>query len=560
MLPDLPEVFLYLLCNQLSYEDVLVLRSTCKRLKEFVDRKQFTKLNLFMRNTPYPRKLFYTGELVGYPNSFRVDWGCLGIFTNDRFRAQFSNVQKIAIFSEKVYESVPDSDWIDFDLTNLNCFKALRHLEIDNFRQSMLFGELNLPELRIATFGNSVGLKLQCPKLRALKFCSYCLELSSDTDQLEYLDYDYQYQYNTYIVKRISPNLQRLSTICLQTIDCLLQFLSDLKTSTLCLPSLSRIRVGDLGYWGGFERLDELIDRLEDLKRDSRTKHIEFIFLGDPIRSPGELRKIANLIGTYDSEFHEIDKFGGVTDCSLPFLNRDPKLKFLFPAVGRGSPFKEDTELSPERIEELRELRTMSLRKEYEGQLSPSTIELYVSICKSLSRMFLYNQTLTERVLEKMSDLMNLQLMWIFDCQVETLKPLAKCPNLGYVNTDIVPSSDELSLLFKNCRTLECINVDPKNKIFEVRVLRTMAPKRHRVILAGVRDFQFDALQPALDFYSEKFLPNIEHLQASGKAEDENNYYALLDALKKDYENQYNIPSRSAKNSLRPPFQLVKRS
>ena len=81
MLQDLPELVLDFLCvHQLSYEDV----------KGFVDGRQLTKMNLFIRKYPYHHRLFYTDEPIGYPHSYLSN--VLSILDAPRFGEQFANV------------------------------------------------------------------------------------------------------------------------------------------------------------------------------------------------------------------------------------------------------------------------------------------------------------------------------------------------------------------------------------------------------------------------------------------------------------------------------------
>lgn len=72
MLLDLPELVLHLVCEHLSYEDLLVLRSICKGLKQFVDGREFTKLNVFLNAFPYHRRLFYTDQSATRTPSMRT--------------------------------------------------------------------------------------------------------------------------------------------------------------------------------------------------------------------------------------------------------------------------------------------------------------------------------------------------------------------------------------------------------------------------------------------------------------------------------------------------------
>lgn len=165
-----------------------------------------------------------------------------------------------------------DEDEPAFNLTSLNCFEALSHLEMDEMPS--IKGKLNLPELQIASFRTPYGLKeyqnylfeLKCPKLKALKVLACKPVLTCETDQLEYLHYGYFDGIDqTDYLKSISPNLRKLSTICLEPDWSLLSLLNDLQSVSLVLPSLSEIQI-ELRRPPCLSELDKLANNLRDLK------------------------------------------------------------------------------------------------------------------------------------------------------------------------------------------------------------------------------------------------------------------------------------------------------
>ena len=117
MLQDLPELVLDVVCGHLSYEDVLALRCTCKGLKQFVDGKEFTKLNLFVRKYSFHHRLFYTDEPIYYSHSLHSD--DLTILGSTRFREQFANVQRMIICTKRVWSELGNPDATEFDLNRL---------------------------------------------------------------------------------------------------------------------------------------------------------------------------------------------------------------------------------------------------------------------------------------------------------------------------------------------------------------------------------------------------------------------------------------------------------
>lgn len=522
MFQDLPELILDLVCDHLSYEDVLALRSTCKDLKVFVDRKQFTKLHLLHKKFWFHHRLFYTDEPVSYPHSFHSD--DLAILNSERFQKRFANLRKMSICHQMLW---PGQDETEFDLNYLNRFQKLSHLEISDF--PCIKGRLSLQELEVAAFqtylrpSKQSSFELNCPRLRALKIRFFRPFLTEDTDQLENLYYhDKYYDSNSdpmnllkrNYLKSISSNLRNLSTICFQGIDELLRFFSDLETG-LSVPSLIGIR---LERCCCFRQFDELIVPLEDLKKDPHTNHIEFTLNGKQFRSPDELREISSLIQAYDASVEDVLNFyanislEGYVNFNLHslgaplfrFLKETPKLEFLFSAVD-GLQLSADIELNEEMIKKLKNIHLLSLN----SQRSESTIELFVRTWKSVDFLIVSKQTLTERLLEMLSNhLRNLERVHISNCKYETLKPLAKFGNLGQVELDFYPSSDELNFIYENNRSLEIVSINS----YESYLLRsTTSPKIYGIdINRGGTEHKFETLHSMIDYYEDR-VKNIKN-------------------------------------------------
>ena len=477
MLQNLPELFLDLVCGHLSYEDVLALRSTCKGLKQFVDAKEFLQLNLFVRKYSYHHQLFYTDDWICYQHSLHSD--DLTILTANRFRERFRGVQRMIICTKTSSSDYKDEDARVFYLSCLNHFRALCHLEINEMPG--LEGKLDLPDLQIAAFQTAPNaviqhswIELNCPRLRALKIDHCNPALTCETDQLEYLEYCHDHDQAPYL-KSINANLRKLSTICFELGEILLEFLSDLQTGRLILPSLSEIH---MKQFPALIELKKLKSSLKKLRSDSRTKRIKFILVGRLIDSPKELSRIADLI-----QDHPLDTFDIMInwtlffeDAKLLLLNGTPQLEFLLSAVNCLE-LKEDTELTEQMIKKLKNVSLFHFR----GGCKPSvsTFELIAKNCKLIDTLILHNQTLTERLLEILSkDLLNLTCLFIRDCEYETLKPLAKFRNLEEVHLNFSPPRDELTFIYENSRTLEVV-VGKK-----VALLRTTTrPKMHRITL-----------------------------------------------------------------------------
>ena len=528
MLQDLPQLILDLVCGHLSYEDLLVLRSTCKGLKKFVDEKEFTKLNLFVQRFSYHQRLFYTDEQIGYPYSYRSHRQA--ILNSNRFRERFANVQKLIICHKKAWQASYREGWraSEFDLTCLNCFWALNHLDIDKF--DIIKGKLNLQELKIASFQGDHGdskvrrlsFELNCPKLRALKTIFCRAVLTNETDQLDYLHYDNSLDKEADYLISISPNIQKLSTICMDWIEHLMVLFYYFEDGTLSLPLLSQIR---LERCHGLERLDDLADYLQDLKRDSRTKHIKFTLFGRLIDSPNELKRIASLIRAHQSD-NQTDfestafDLNNVNDRGLLFLNRNLDLAFFAEAFWMVS-LCQDTEFNEEIIKNLKRVQFLMLNDQCKP--SVSAFELLARNCKALLSLQLQNQTLTEQLLEMMSNhLISLQCVRIYECRYETLKPLAKFRNLECVSLDFDPPRDELAYIFENSRSLQTVDlicdVVGHEKRQPIKLLRTTeVPKVHQIIKGTYEQvFEFDTLPAMIDY--------LNYLYEQGLNEKRENY------------------------------------
>ena len=510
MLPDLPLLALEVVCDHLSYDDLFMLRSVYKPLKQFVDGKQFTKLHLFIENYSYNRHLFYTDDPTGYVHSLHAD--TLAILDSNRFQMCFANVQLMTICRKKMpFQDHP----IELDLNRLNCFAALRHLEVDEFHS--LNGQLNLKELQIAAFERRespgigrarLGVRpfgLNCPKLRALKIRGCRPVLSEDTDQLDYLHYDYIGDGSTDFLERI---LRRISTICFKKIGCLLLFLDDLRTGRLSAPSLSELK---LEQWNKAPKgLNKLAASLEDLQRlretNGRTRRIQFILNGRPIGSPDELRQIASLIRAYDSKAEEMDRVNREEDHgtlgvrSISFLNEMPELCCLLSADWS---VEIPEKLNEEIIARLKYIE----RLEFYGKYRPSfnIFEQFVRNCTVLQFWTFSNQVVTEQLLEMMSKhLVNLMWLRIDECRYETAKPVAKFRNLNFVNFDFNPGRDELTYVFENSRTLETIQIEGKDTI---SLSRGRNPTTgYQIFIYPCQSFYFESLSAMIDYYLQQNL------------------------------------------------------
>lgn len=140
---SLPELVIQLIVQRLSYEDLRNLRLVCKKLKVIVDQKTSRSLYLFMNNDLCERRLFHTGELVHYANTFHANE--LTVLKSIKFKSKFTGLRKLAIYYEK---PITITRLEIVDPNDLNCFQELVHLEV--IGPALGNGQLNLRNLEIA--------------------------------------------------------------------------------------------------------------------------------------------------------------------------------------------------------------------------------------------------------------------------------------------------------------------------------------------------------------------------------------------------------------------------
>ena len=545
MLPDLPELFLDLVYGQLSYEDVLVLRCTCKSLKNFVDQKKFTKLNLFIKKYPFHRRLFHTDHSIGYPNSYHSD--DLIILNSNRFREQFANVRRLIICGNDprglVWSFHFKGTGPGVDLKDLNHFKRLKHLEIDEMScrvSSTIKGTLNLPELEIAAFTpirySYSAFVLNCPKLKALKLKWCGPYLSNETSQLVDLclfnnEEKFLSAKPNYLARNLSK-LQKLSTISFHRVDNLIEFLDDLETNTLSLPVLREIRLEKCIRLLANE-LNDLARKIEKFQRNPQMKCIEFTLNGKLINTPKEIRQFASLISTFNPKLREFDC---LTEDELLRFVSVRRLPFLLPAV-HSICFRKNLEISEDMIQKLDCIEMLIFKERC--KLNETIFKPFAENCKFLKHLSLGNQTLTQALFEMFANqLVNLQSISIWECTYESLRPLTKFRNLESIDLDSSPPRDELAFIFTNSPLLEEVIFKTRMRI---HLLRTTQEPREYLIAENKMmlnpekeyDFVFFSFNAMLDFLYNGRKRRVrserrEKRERREEIEREERYYSVL--------------------------------
>lgn len=156
MIEELPDLPFRLIFRELSYEDRLSLRRTCKKLKALVDWQVNRNLFVFLDCYPCHETLFHTGERVYYEDSCHVPE--FDRFISSSYKANFKLLKKLTIFFKglrqlekfvdkfdlplkTLYEDIFFEEvWcLEIDLETLNFFEYVEHLEIKVCQKSLFY-------------------------------------------------------------------------------------------------------------------------------------------------------------------------------------------------------------------------------------------------------------------------------------------------------------------------------------------------------------------------------------------------------------------------------------
>ena len=273
---ELPELVIWLISENLNYEDLQNLLVTCKKLNVIINQRTFRSLHLFVNGYPRKKEL-HTGELVSYANTFYAPK--LDIFKSIRFKCQFTGLHKLTVHYGRQPRWREKTRVVDLD--DLNCLVELVHLEING--PALGAGRLNLKNLEIACFytlhTNTQAFELNCPRLKALSL-AYTNEprLTAETSRsIRHLVLRYSWAGSKHLLHS-NAGLQNLSTICFnieavhpsQICEDVNSLVLALIERRLCIPSLKRIELKAIGCVS-----EQMMRNLATLKSNQQTKHIE---------------------------------------------------------------------------------------------------------------------------------------------------------------------------------------------------------------------------------------------------------------------------------------------
>ena len=337
----LPELVIWLITEKLNYEDLQNLRVTCKKLKLILDQRPFRCLHLFVHEYPFEFDLQHTGELVSHANTFRVTG--LSFFKSIKFRNKFGEQLKLLTIH------YPWLDKSGIDLSDLNCFEQLVHLELFGL---VLVGEkLSLRNLKIAFFENAdmdqiVNFEMDCPRLEALVFGTNVRpRLYQETcNSIRHLYVTTGDQTIESFLGYLLPKLSNLCSITFAAGGHLELFLPKVIEGSVCSPSLKIIQIKQAGGSGDYKFVLRNFIRL---KSSPKTQHIE-VQINSKAVTLGELTKMLELsqkglrlfYDDYPDELFRHCTTNTVLHCLLPSIRQlnlrsDESVRLSKPLIGK---------------------------------------------------------------------------------------------------------------------------------------------------------------------------------------------------------------------------------
>ena len=436
---QLPDLVIELINEYLSYEDLASLRVTCKRLKEFIDRKAFVILYMFVGHNPLNLRLFHTNQEICYANSLRVE----NFNFTATFRKRFQHLRRLVIHLHRCITLAGPLVHLD----DWNCFEDLRQLQVIALQ---IDGRLSLKHLEIASFESMNGIserflfKLDCPRLKALAVRSAIRPtLISDSNHLTHLLFGVLFrngEEEDYLASFYS-RLQNLRVVCFIDLNRLNDFLVRLNSGTLRLPSLSEIKLQDLEMRiNDIESFNRMIDQLRVLGNNPLTKHIGLYMNERPMNLEQllELSSVLTLPTLKGSIFR-------MTNAKFRILSESPVCEYLFP--GECSlKINEESELDEDMIWKLR--RTMSIRFKNKFELESHLFDLLIRTWRSVSSLTFKNVHIEPQLLEKMAKyLVNVFRLDFQDDRLGDFRFVTKFSNLSQVYLNFNLKRDDLKHL-----------------------------------------------------------------------------------------------------------------
>ena len=547
----LPEMVIWLICEQLSYEDLRNLRVTCKRLKEIADQRPFLSLHLFVDGYPFEQELFHSDELIGYASSWRVS--NLAILKSTKFQSQFSKLRKLTIYYNRRYGKYGSTKEEYLDLNDLNGFQELEHLQIDCYHYLSITenSKLSLRNLRIALItgnseesGESANFKLDCPRLEALGLGNGGLQpqLTPETSKsIRHLFVSViTNECETYMMI-LYGKLKNLSTISFGSDSDLNSFVLALMEGRVRLPSLKKINMDKVGC---FSNRGVLLKNLVKLQSRYDTRYYE-VLMNWKVISSDHLIELLNLLDKLippkdpeDPEYLErIDDsfFWQILDTPsehdlLRHFAKNPILHWLFPGVKDVKFWSDESVgLGKQLIGKLRNLEYLTFGQEV--ALDGQSFECILKTCPGLCSLEIGCAGLDQRQLDLMPNyLRGLRTLRLLDGfspgNGKSLDFVAKFKNLSWLKLYFKIEKETMSFILKNCNpgaqfelmfslTLDIfINIIRKEKgWFKIKQANCAIRISEEEVL--VKKAKFDSMEDAIDYYyrNDRFNnPQVKNL------------------------------------------------
>ena len=517
---QLPDLAIWLICDQLSYEDLRNLRATCKQLlKAIIDQRPYRSLHLYVACHPYERELFYTDELIFYANTLHI--GDPRILKSIKFQKQFNGLRKFTILSPSLKPKV-------VDLNDLNCFQELVHLEVDYF--GIEGDKLSLRNLKIllldcAKDAHDLSFVLDCPRLEALGVDPRIqLRLTAETsDSLKHLFLDHAYESVLYQMI-LSGELKNLSTFSVATDSDLNNFVLAIMEDRLCLPSLKRI---NLKLEGRFIDIALLARNLVKFK--NRHEHCEVV-IERKVMSLDQLIKLQNVVEKHfpskvpeDPDREYTYDWGALYSERFVTCVEEPILDCFLPGIDAlVLESDEDVTLCKQLIGKLRNVNCLNLGKGI--TLDDQFFDCMLKTCRKVLLSYIYCP-LSKEQLNRMPDyfqaLQDLVLANDFlPDDLNDLDFLAKFKNLRRLSLDFNLDPETISFLLTNCSHsekfslvffLDCgpiLGVSMGMKRKKNGRFRVVQKHYKGDVLLKTKRTDFDRVEQAVEYYQEKILAN----------------------------------------------------
>lgn len=523
---ELPDLVINYICEHLSYQDLFRLRVTCKQLKEFVDRKVFRKVHVFVRQNPQYLNLFHTNREISHANSLRND--DFNIITA-KFRNLFEHIQQLVIYFEPhTCENLEFS----VHLNDLNHFESLRHFEVYAIH---IDGRLILKNLEVALFSTpfltfeTSAFEMDCPRLKALGTGETAEPtLISDASDLVYLFHDISLHsklrenYWTDLYSRAV----NLSTVCFENLFLLAEFSAWLNGDGSRFFPPSQIKLQKFSGFGDSETVKKIAKELAVLKGKSITKRIDFLVNEQSLN----LDQLLELLSIFNRP--EIKQkicslnffsFFSVTNSHLKILMENRIYDCLFPLI-LSITIDEESDLNEEIILKLRKTGGLVFRNKFE--IEEHLFELLLRTWRSVEKLAFENVHLKPEWLETMAEhFLNVKYLHFKDDKLGSFNFIGKFQNLVDLEFYFILERDALKLAYDGLKSeFSTITISLEKQTIFFRKSKKFSMKLWSISKYNTDEYFYFSkdLNRLLDFFYEKrpfeetWVPGDQELRERG--------------------------------------------